>query len=445
MHSRLTFRSRCAALLIYFVILPASAATWNNGTQLGLTSDWNDNPALADDFINPEGTFRFLASYDGVFERQAESSNFNLRPRVTTDYYPDSKFSNLQTTDLFLPGSFNYRRPRNIWTLSFNVSQQSVLSDEATTSQGAPIGTLQGDDTLTQLSLSPSTLWQITEKDELQFGLSYSISDYDLEFTNRSDTTSLAGNFSYRRSLNERHAVGLSGFLTTSDADRQALIPVAVVPPTIPPTFVTIEGEVTNDSTSSYFTADYDFAISEASTLSISYGLQDSETESTTNLESIGQEQSTGQLTFSSTTYDIKYLNEFPRGRYSIGANRSVTLDITNGQPQDRYQISFDGEYKLTEKALGSWRLLAWQQEAVALQSIDENNLPVQFSRQLTYASAEVRMDWNLTRKWYINGRYEYRWRDTDQSLNNVDQDRTATSNQLSIGITYVWKELPRR
>jgi len=223
MHSRLTFSSRCAALLIVVVTLPASAATWNNGTRLSLSSDWNDNPALVNDAINPDGTFRLLASYEGEFMRKAGNSSFGLRPRVTSDYYPDSKYSDLQATDVFLPGSFNYTRPRSLWTLGFNASQQSVLSDEATTSQGAPPGTLQGDDTLLTLSIAPSTIWQITERDELTFGLNYGTSDYELEFTNKSDTTSVGGNFSYSRSLNERHAVGVSALFSKSDSDRRVL------------------------------------------------------------------------------------------------------------------------------------------------------------------------------------------------------------------------------
>ena len=440
----LKLKSGSAVLITILVASPACADRWNYGSRLSLNSDWNDNPSLANEDFNPESTFRFLAVYDGIWERRATDTRFNLRPRFTTDYYPDSKFSNLSATDYFLPGSFSYQRPLTIWNLGFNAAKQSVLSSEETISQGSPIGVLQGDDTLTQISLTPSLSWQITEKDELTAGLNYGMTDYALEFTNRSDTTNVGGNFSYSRRLSERHAVGFSGFISTSDSDRRARIPVSVDPPTDPPTLTILEGEVTTNTDSYYLTADYDYAFSETSALRISYGLQDSTTESTTEINLTGQTRSTGSLSFNSTTFNVAYQTELQRAKYSIEASRIVTLDITTGQPQDRYQLEFDGQYALTKRLLGGWRLIAWTQEAVALEALDENNLPTNFSSQLTFASAEFRLDWNLTRKWYINSRYEYRWRKTDQSINDFNQNLTAVSNQLTIGVTYLWKELPR-
>ena len=90
---------------------PADAANWNYGTRVGLSSEWNDNPALQDDRFDFDSTFKFLAVYEGDFERRDDNTTLSFRPRVTRDYYPDSQFSNLETTDFFLPGSFSLRRP----------------------------------------------------------------------------------------------------------------------------------------------------------------------------------------------------------------------------------------------------------------------------------------------------------------------------------------------
>jgi hypothetical protein len=434
-----------AFLLMTFASQPASADKWNYGSRAGLNSDWNDNPALLNDNIDPQSTFRFLASYDGALERNDRNTTFSIKPRITRDYYPDRQFSNLETTDYFLPGSYAYRRPVTSWILSYNASRQSVLSNEETISQGAPAGTLQGDDTLTQLSLAPSVSWQVTEKDLLRLGANYGTNDYGLEFTGRSDTTSTGANFSYRRTLTERQAVGVSGVISSSNSDRRSrAIPVEINPPTDPPTFVFLEGEIKTDSTSSYFTADYNYAVSQTSTLQISYGIQDSTTETKAEINSTGQSRTFGSFNFNSTTYNVSYASEGPRGDYTISASRDVTLDITNGQPQDRYQIQLGGRYKLTNRLTGSMRLLAWEQQAVALEALDENDSPVNISKKVTYASGEIRFDWNLTKKWYLNSRYEYRWRKTDQSFDNFNQNLTAVSNQLSIGISYVWKDIPR-
>lgn len=447
MQSYLALGSTCAALLAVVTPLTSHAETWNYGTRLGLSSEWNDNPALVDNALNPESTFRFLASYDGEFERQDYNTRFNLRPRVTTDYYPDSQFSNLQSTDYFLPGSFSYQRPTRVWTLGFNASQQSVLSSEASTSQGVTIGLLEGDDKLTQFSLSPSLTWQLSERDELLVGLSYGLSDYDLEFTNRTDSTSLGANISYRRSLNERNSIGITTFISSSDADRKVLVGLPLDAPV-----EIVEGTVNTDSSSNFITADYRYALSTTSSLSISYGLQDATTESTTSTNSRGVSFGTGSLDFSSTTYDVGYQSEGPRSNYSITASRSVTLDITSGQPQDRDELTFEGEYEITERLLGGWRLIVWEQEAIALAAADDNTLLSEGTSKPRYADVRGNLSWRLTRKWSLTGAYQYRWRSNDVRVPIIedgsivfrDQDLKATSSNISIGLTYLWKELQR-
>lgn len=438
-----------AASYIVFLVTggtsPAHAAVWNYGTQLGLSSDWNDNPALADDTFNPESTFRFLASYDGDFERRSYDKILSFSPRVTTDYYTDSQFRKLQATNLFLPGNFSIQRPTRQWTLGFNASQQNVLSNEESTAQGgAALGLLESDDTVTQLSLSPGLTWLLSEQDELSITLNYDVTDYDLDFTNRTDSSSIGGVLSYRRSLNERNTVGITAFYSSSDADRKARVPVGVIPPTDPPTFQIEEGKVDIDSSSSFVTADYTYALNELSSLRLSYGLQEATTESVTSINSTGARRSTGELTFDSTTYNIEYSTEGPRSNFSIAAVRTVTLDITSGQPQDRDEARFRGDYRITNRLIGSWRITYWQQEPVALVVLDENNLPINFRNEQKYIEAETSLSWSLTTKWYLDGRYQYRQRTTDQTFGNRNLDLEAVSNNITFGIRYIWKELPR-
>lgn len=441
----LVFVSSCAALLAAAALSTAHAAVWNYGTRVGLSSDWNDNPSLADDSFDNDSTFRFLATYDGDFERRDDNSILTFRPRVTRDYYPDSQFSNLETTDLFLPGSFNLQRPTRSWTLGFNAAQQSILSSEEVTSQGITVGLLQSNDKLTRLSLAPGLIWRLSERDELAFGLNYGLSDYDLEFTGRSDSTVVGGNTSYRRSLNERHTVGITALISSSDADRKARIPIPVDPPTNPPTIDRIElGEVITDSSSSFITADYSYALSNTSSLNLSYGLQDATTETSTSINSTGESISTGSLDFSSTTYNVVYQTEGMRSKYSMAASRTVSLDITNGQPQDRDELRFEGEYEITERLLGSWRIIVWQQEAIALTTLDENDVPIDIRSKPKYADATARLSWTLTRKWRLTGAYQYRRRTNDQRFGDNNFNLKAVSNSISMGITYIWKEMPR-
>ena len=217
-----------------------------------------------------------------------------------------------------------------------------------------------------------------------------------------------------------------------------------VDPPTDPPTAVLEEGQVTTDSSSSFITADYSYAPSPTSSLNLSYGLQDATTETGTSINSTGQSLNTGSLDFSSTTYRLVYQNDGPRSNYSMAASRTVSLDITSGQPQDRDELRFEGEYEITERLLGGWRLVVWQQEAIALTVLDENNLPIDIRSKPRYADATARLSWTLTRKWSLTGAYQYRRRTNDQRIGNNELNLKAVGNSISMGITYIWKELPR-
>jgi hypothetical protein len=438
------FAASYIAFLVTGAISPVHAAVWNYGTQIGLSSDWNDNPALANDTVDTESTFRFLASYDGNFERRSYDKVLSFRPTVTTDYYTDSQFSNLQTTNFFLPGSFSIQRPTRQWALGFNASQQSVLSNEESISQGATASLLGSDDTVTQLSLSPGLTWIFSEQDEFSINLDYAITDYDLDFTDRTDSSTIAGVFSYRRSLNERNTLGMTALYSSSDADRKTRVPVEVVPPTDPPTFQIEEGKIDVNSSSSFVTADYTYVVNEISSLRMSYGLQAATTDSVTSINSTGARRSTGELTFDSTTYNIEYSSEGPRSNFSIAAIRTVTLDITSGQPQDRDEARLRGNYSITNRLTGSWRIVYWQQEPVALIVLDENNTPINFRNEQKFVEAETGLSWNLTTKWYLDGRYQYRQRTNDQTFGNRNLDLEAVSNNITIGIRYLWKEIPR-
>jgi len=94
---------------------------------------------------------------------------------------------------------------------------------------------------------------------------------------------------------------------------------------------------------------------------------------------------------------------------------------------------------------------LAWEQESTALQALDDESSRFDVSRKVKYASTEFSLNYYLSRKWYLTGRYEYRWRNNDNSITstdpgfeNISRDFTATSNNVSVGISYVWKAIQR-
>ena len=414
------------------------AANWEWGSDLRTAANWNDNPALIDDTRDPASTFRIVASYNGQFERLSTGSSLVFKPKVTRDYYPDKKFKDLESTDIFLPGSFRAFGPRTNLALGYNLSRQNVLSDETTLSE-TNTNELNADDIVYRASLSPSFSWVATEKDQISVGVVANITDYDLEFTNRADSKGGGINGSYSRSLTQRQSLGVSAGANKFKSDNKRIIALG-----FPPVLVPVE--INNESSSETLTLDYGFSISPTSKLGVSYGLQSSTTDNEITELATGLPIpiGTGTTKFESSTYDISYRKTTERGEFSLIASRRI-VPSSNGQPQDRYDIAFRGKTKLTKKLSGQWNLSAFDQQNIIV-SAAEDELGSELNRKTRYYSADLRLNWSLDRKWRINGTYRFRYRDRDVDTTDINPDGSvkATSNQVALGITYLWKTIQR-
>jgi hypothetical protein len=417
----------------------AFAGNWEWGSRFSGSANWNDNPALADDSRDPESTFRMVGIYIGRFERLASNNNFRIEPRITRDYYPDKKFKDLESTDIFLPGNFSYNRPRSGYNLGFNASQQSVLSDEATLAEDNGANQLNADDTVYRYNLSPSFNLSITEKDQFSLGVSLGQTDYKLDYTNRSDQTIGFLFFSYSRTLTERQTLGFSGNLAQSKAERInfafqnpffciALTPIA-------------NCTIKTDSSSDNFTLDYGYRWSPKTRLVAKVGLQKTDTETSGTAEDTGIQSSSNTFSFESTTYDIGIQRINEKGQYDIFISRKIQPN-TNGQPQDRYEIRFIGDSDLTQKLSFDWNFLLWQQQAVAIAAINDE-LDRAINLKNLFFSGALRLNWKLTRKWGLSGSYRYRQREREQALSDEPRNK-ATSNQVFFSVSYAWKSIQR-
>jgi hypothetical protein len=416
----------------------AMAANWEWGSRFALNANWSDNPALADDARDPVSTFRMVASYRGRFERLSPGNNFRIEPRVTRDYYPDREFAKLESTDIFLPGSYNHTRRRTSWNLGYNLSRQNVLSDATTISEGGA-NQLNADDLVYRASLSPSMSWQVSERDQLLIGLSANATDFDKDFTNRSDQIGTNISATYTRQVTERQDFGFSAFSFSSEAERLNFV---IQNPLLCNSNVAIETciiETDGDSTS--FTLNYGYNISSTGKVFVKGGLQSTETTTGGTVVATGEQVTLDPFEFKSTTYDIGYDKVTEGGDFRIAASRRVQPN-TNGQPQDRYDLRFIGDTKLSQKLDFDWNFLIWQQQAIALRAINEE-LDEEIKRKTVFFSGTLQLNWTLTRKWRLNGRYTYRQRDRDTGINSDEQDK-ATGNQLFFGVTYIWKQIQR-
>ncbi len=423
-------------LINIFFCSPAAAGNWAWGSNVGVNSVWNDNPALADDALDPRSTFRFLATYNGEFTRLAANNSFAFTPRITRDYYPDKDFQELESTNIFLPSNFTWSRPRTNFALALNLSRQNILSDEASLADGTNVSFLNADDTLYVASIAPSFSWTVTERDQVLLNVSAATNNYDLDFTNRADSDTAATQFTYLRSVTSTQSLGFTASAFTLNSERLSLFGLPL--PTVPPTFQVVEARVENQSDSTSITLDYNFDLSSRTRFTLKFGLQDTNTDNTIVATDTGEILATNEFPFESTTYNLAFLRALESGEYRVTLGRTVT-PATNGQPQDRYELGFNGDLRHSRKLSSRWRFLLWQQQNVVLSATDGG-----FSRKTRFFSGEYTLSWQITQKWRLNGLYRYRYRSRDASINDMTRF-TANSNELLVGITYIWKSFERQ
>ena len=408
------------------------AGNWEWGTNLGLSSNWNDNPGLADNDLNPESTFRMLGSYNAEFVRLGRNNTFEFKPRITRDYYPDERFKDLESTDLFFPGSIRLRRPTTNWNLGYNLSRQNVLSDESTVTQ-SEVTSLNADDTLYRASLSPGVSWIVSPKDQIAINASLSVNDYELKNTGRADGYGGAVNASYSRTVTERHSLGFTASYSSFESERSVFVATDDVPPVI----LTLQTD--NTSSSESLTADYGYQLSPTSAFNVQFGAQESNSENTNTIVETGQPIQFGpaKTSFKSTTYNIGYKKTTKRGGFNLNASRRVT-PATNGQPQDRYDVRFNGDIDLSARLGATWRINVSQQQNIILAATEG-----ELNRETRILVSDFTLNWSINRQWNANLGYGFRHRDRQKTINDPDGAK-ATSNRISLGVTYVLKRIKK-
>lgn len=198
------------------LLTPAAADEWNYAARAGLSSVYDDNPTLTED-SNIDSTFRFLAFYEMDIETRRDNTVFEISPRVSRDYYPDSEDSDLESTDYEITGTWSTVTPTSRWNVNFRTSEENILSTDTVAETG--ITDTTADDSRTIYSVSPSVTWTPTPKDSLIFGLNWNKIDFDKDFTNRNDSETTGANFSYLRAITQKQSLGLTGRVTSSERD----------------------------------------------------------------------------------------------------------------------------------------------------------------------------------------------------------------------------------
>ena len=447
-----------------------AASPWDYSARASLNANYNDNPTLqSDNSARSQVDFlRFLASYEMDIERLSDRSTFIFNPRITRDYYPDSDFEDLQNTDIFLRGSTSWQNPRTSWSLTFQADRQNILSNENTVAEGGDnvLNPFRADDIQYTYALSPSFSWVISDKDQVTFGVSGRVVDFDLDYTGRSDFETVNANVSYRRGLTQKQSLGFSGFIGFQDSEgincREDLeTPPQGVPPDFnygaqfdaclpenpnPANRRFVNAINTNETDNVSLTADWQYLWTRNTSIVGRFGWQ--RADSTQEIrDSNGKTLiyefdgtslvvptvpiEIAETEFSSTTYDISINNNGKRTNTTLTLRRGVTPS-QRGTPQDRYQINLNTQYEFSSRLTGELRLQAFSQESIFIAGDDDlENL-----ERIRFFSVAANLSRSISRNWSTSGNCRFRQR---------RRNDTAKGFDCRIGVSYIFKRIDDR
>ena len=423
------------------VVLPISAIAgqWQSESLTSFSTSYNDNPTLLPTELNPQSTASMTAFYESEFTYLTPASTFGIAPRVQGIYYLDRDLSDLDTINYFLTLDSTVRRALVNWGITAGLDQQNILSSEDTDpndpDSGGDGNFLRADDTLTRYRVSPRVSWTPTPQDSLSLGLNYTVVDYDLDFTGRSDFETYAITLNYQRILSLRQSIGVTGGWLDSSADRLGLVLLCdgdLLPETGCTNFQLETADFLNDSDGYNANLLYSFNWTETLTVNASFGRQNTDVSS--RVIAGGQESFAVDSNFKSDQYSLRLVSERERTEWNLGISRAVQPS-SNGAPSDKIQFDAGIGYRITDRMRGSFAVVAFRQESVSDARITENE----------FLRADAGLSYSLNRQWSVNTTYSFRNNDPRLvNLQGEEADATQSlnrkSNSISISTRYSFR-----
>ena len=441
----------------------AYADGWEYGSRAALTLNTDDNPTLiADEIvvgIDPdtgeeitedrrESIFRFLAYYEFELQNQTANRSFNIRPRVSRDYFPDREDSDLENFAYNVPGFYSITGQTTRFNLGFSARQDQAISNDINAEGNVQGQGFRADDIFVVYSITPTFTWTPTPNDQFFLSGSWSKQDFDLDFTGRSDFEGKGASLSYSRTLTPRQTLGLTAQINNGDLEgRNCLnVPAGVFPdnppcserPGILPGFVQTNITNKNSTDLTSFTVDYSFRITPTLEFRASIGRQNTETEQQI-IDDDGNDALPGsEFESDNETYNIGLTKSTERSEIRFTAGRSTVLQSVNGTPQDRDTYDLTIQSRWTPKIRTILRLNYRDQQSVFFRDAEDGDIADRIEQKNRFYNGELQLRYQLSRKWSAVTAYRYQQRDID-GVN----DTRATSNLFRLGFIYTFKELP--
>ena len=371
---------------------PAAAQQWHVAPELEVGAQHVQNPRLdeTDDSSTIDGGILNLAV---ALRRNTQTSSMLVRPRVEVERY--SGDSNEDSEAYYIDFNGERRWQRSEWRLRGNYRQQQVLRGEGTDPEIDEEGI--GDEDVTGTGrvlvrrqrdmwrLYPGASLNLTQRTALRIDLNYLNVQYDNQTIGEAiDYTSGVATAALVRRLTPDSNVQFSIFGRTYQPDDDTL----------------------SETESIGVRIRYNKKVSDVSTFFIDFGAQDAEIEAA----SIADED----VSATSVLWNVGYSRRFERTRWRFAVGQSVTPS-GSGSMVERQLYRAIVSHQLRPR---------WTIDASAVFQ-NTNSLGVSEdsdSDERDYLEIGATLGYQLSRKWVLEGSYDYTYQDFADTSGDADR-----------------------
>jgi len=417
--------SLCALLAISGSVI---AAEWKLSPSLISRVQYNDNPRLYPDSVEPEGSTVY--TLNPRLDLTAEELNrwdasLDINAKLTR--YAD--LDNADNNNVFVALDTGRKTELTEWRLGARVEENTNFDSDFDTQTPDAGLFLDGKTVRNTRSLTPSVQWMLSETSMLNFSIGLTDVAFDeISNENYSDYTYDNLQLSYTWLFSENHRIGLTGSYAEYESP---------------------QSDFSFDQT--ILSLDYTYTINETSNISMSVGNRqlDSLAEDRTFCEAQGlvvpveEVSNTGECPIipfvvvttikdditqknDGTVFNLAYSNQYQRSSFRLDMSRSV-IPSSFGSAQEEKRAGLSANHALTERLDTDIQFSASETRTLDGRASINDRDRMQLSASLVY---------KLSRNTDLSLLYNY----VEQTLIASEQDRT--SNSLMINLYMGWPRL---
>ncbi|MGI9307951.1 MAG: hypothetical protein ACR2P6_01735 [Gammaproteobacteria bacterium] len=446
--------------ILYFWSSGSSAAAWDWGTDFGASARYIDNASFLPNGADKVDTFSSSYFARAKFVRLAPQSTIELKPRITTDLYPEN--DELEETNFYF--EVNTSRKLGLSNLNANIRYNNVgvlssVLDDTTGDTEVRVG-----DRKEYFAIFPTLTRTLGQRSTFNIGASYSKTDFDETFSNNADSDNFSVRAGYNYLATPRQTVGItasylvnestkigSAFLFNSTTGNLPIDDANACndplgrrrPPTDDPNADPVEDcalslvQTDIDSNVTGVNLTYNFIWTSATSINLSLGMNFSSSDfKNTALNPDFSDEfglfngNTISNDSDNTAYGLGITHNAPTRTYNFTVSQRIAPVDTGGiRTTNRAQFDFENEFNSRLRLI--LKMSANDSDSPGEQTTIENK---NFRGQISLAR-------NFTTHLNIVGSYTYRWSERPPrelgDVITIGNTITRESNQISLSLVY--------